>query len=145
MNPFQLDMTLLLCFLLSTGISFYRFVKNSITGYRPHDLENDFVGGQHVQNFPIWTFQVLTKHDQTCQNRGLERRRKEKCWLTQDMRLVADCYASLHLLVLLELGVFNRNDFSSKVQNGFTSTLSEWIIAEHPLINIHRLSLNLLQ
>ncbi len=34
-----------------------------ITSYRALDLENDIVGGSHIEGFPIWAIPVLTKHD----------------------------------------------------------------------------------
>ncbi len=34
-----------------------------MTSYRALDLENDIVGGQHIEGFPIQAMPLLTKHD----------------------------------------------------------------------------------
>ncbi len=50
-------------FELTQGNHFYRLLKNATTSYRALDLENDIVGGSHIEGFPISAIPVLTKHD----------------------------------------------------------------------------------
>ncbi len=44
-------------------IHFYPLLKDAITSYRALDLENDIVGGSHIEGFPIQAILIPTKHD----------------------------------------------------------------------------------
>ncbi len=38
-------------------------MKNAITSYRALDLNNNIVGGSHIEGFPIYAIPVLSKHN----------------------------------------------------------------------------------
>ncbi len=48
---------------MNIRVLFIGLLKNAITSYYAFDLENDIVGGSHIEDFPIKAIPVLTKHD----------------------------------------------------------------------------------